>query len=654
MQLLRSHDELTHEVLEKPSQKEISIKLAKADALIIRTTKLSADMMDKANQLKIVARHGVGYDNIPVDVLSRKKIPLATTGNANAITVAEHALYLILTLAKRGSTFDRAMREGDWESRNRLQGSEIFGKNLLLVGYGRIGREVAKRALAFGMRIHVFDPYVDSEQVIQAGAIYINDLGASLSETDFLSLHLPFTLQNRHIIGASEIKTLPTTAYVINTARGGLIDEDELLKALDDISEAEGTGTSVNNKNITYIQILQNPNDLDLNLKYAQQQGKMGNYKQTISTLERLNMIYPENVEIKLYLLSVLVQIDSPEKANTIIEEMKLRRDLQAEDLETLKEIEQELQDREPSLWALRLDTGIASVWSNNVNSVSKTGLKKSSDSIDTFASAKHDRTGSGSMGISATRPIGEGSSLLINFSHTTSDQYQEKDDDSQSYGLTFGLDTSLGNQNLSPYIIMSKTDNMTDADAFSFMYGLGGFFSVGERNSISYGYAFTDSKSNHNSEDDTANEANAIGHGFTLGHDFIVNSLISTSIGLGYSDSDAKVDAGNDAETYDFSLGLNFAFPWAFISVSSAHSFNDYKKADSSIVSDIARSDYSNTFSVGLTKAIGDLFPTLDPNRSIFINLGYEYVESESNIINYDYEKDSFSLSFSKSLKIN
>ncbi len=233
MQLLRSHDELTHEVLEKPSQKEISIKLAKADALIIRTTKLSADLMDKANQLKIVARHGVGYDNIPVDVLSRKKIPLATTGNANAITVAEHALYLILTLAKRGSTFDRAMREGDWESRNRLQGSEIFGKNLLLVGYGRIGREVAKRALAFGMRIHVFDPYVDSEQVIQAGAIYINDLGASLSETDFLSLHLPFTPQNRHIIGASEIKTLPTTAYVINTARGGLIDEDELLKALD-------------------------------------------------------------------------------------------------------------------------------------------------------------------------------------------------------------------------------------------------------------------------------------------------------------------------------------------------------------------------------------------------------------------------------------
>ena len=98
-------------------------------------------------------------------------------------------------------------------------------------------------------------------------------------------------------------------------------------------------------KNITYMQILQDPNNLDLNLKYAQQQGKVGNFKQTISTLERLNMLYPDNVEIKLYLLSVLVQVDSPEKENTIIDEMKLRKDLSSEDLEALLEIEEELKD---------------------------------------------------------------------------------------------------------------------------------------------------------------------------------------------------------------------------------------------------------------------------------------------------------------------
>tara|TARA_B100000963_G_scaffold120828_1_gene105388 strand:- start:1102 stop:1695 length:594 start_codon:yes stop_codon:yes gene_type:complete len=146
-------------------------------------------------------------------------------------------------------------------------------------------------------------------------------------------------------------------------------------------------------KNITYMQILQNPNDLDLNLKYAQQQGKMGNYKQTISTLERLNMIYPNNIEIKLYLLSILVQIDSPEKANTIIQEMKLDRDLASEDLETLQQFEEELKDREPGLWTFIADFTSGAIHTDNVNNVSKTRTKSSSDSRIGFNSAKYDST---------------------------------------------------------------------------------------------------------------------------------------------------------------------------------------------------------------------------------------------------------------------
>ena len=138
------------------------------------------------------------------------------------------------------------------------------------------------------------------------------------------------------------------------------------------------------------MQILQKPNDLDLNLKYAQQQGKMGNFKQTISTLERLNMLYPDNTEIKLYLLSILVQVDSPEKANTIIEEMKLRKDLSSEDLVTLQEIEEELRDREPSLWKFTADISAGSVFAQNVNSVSKSRVKKESGSYVGFNSAKY------------------------------------------------------------------------------------------------------------------------------------------------------------------------------------------------------------------------------------------------------------------------
>jgi len=402
------------------------------------------------------------------------------------------------------------------------------------------------------------------------------------------------------------------------------------------------------------MQILQKPNDLDLNLKYAQQQGKMGNFKQTISTLERLTMLYPDNVEIKLYLLSVLVQVDSPEKANTIIEEMKLRRDLDPEDLETLVEIEEELKDREPSLWTITADLSFGALYTDNVNSVSKTRLQSESDSVVGFNSAKYDRTLSGGLGLSATRPIGEESSLLLNVSHSTSEQYQETDDDYQSYGFTLGFDTTLGNQSLSPYMMLSKSDYQTDADSFSKMYGIGGFFSVGERNSFSYGYSYATSKGNHNSEDDTAMQTNSVAHGFTFGHDLIITEIISSNFSLGYSDTDARVDAGNDYETYDVGFGINFAFPWAYIAVSNSYGFNDYKKEDSSVDSTKLRSDYTNTFDIMLTKAIGDFFPAIDPNRSLFINMSYEKLISEGNILNYDYITDSFSLSFSKSTRLN
>ena len=414
------------------------------------------------------------------------------------------------------------------------------------------------------------------------------------------------------------------------------------------------TSVIASEKNITYMQILQKPNDLDLNLKYAQQQGKMGNFKQTISTLERLTMLYPDNVEIKLYLLSVLVQVDSPEKANSIIEEMKLRRDLEPEDLETLIEIEEELKDREPGLWNITADISMGGVFNNNVNSVSKNRLKEESDEVTNFNSAMFDRTLSGGVGLSATRPIGEESTLLINASHSLSEQYQETDDDYQSYGFTFALDTVLGNQSISPYLMLSKSDYQTDADSFSKMYGVGGFFSVGERNSFSYGYAYSNSKGNHNDTDDTAMETNAVGHSFTLGHDFILTEIISTNLSLGYSDTDARVDAGNDYETYDVSFGLNFAFPWAYIAISNSVSFNDYKKEDTTVSSNKLRSDYTNTFDIMFTKAIGDFLPIIDPNRSLFINLSYEKLFSEGNMLNYDYIADSLSMSFSKSFRFN
>ena len=311
------------------------------------------------------------------------------------------------------------------------------------------------------------------------------------------------------------------TRYIFNIFLSGILTIFISYLFLEKILISNANAQDTVSSNITYMQILQNPKDLDLNLKYAQQQGKIGNYKQTISTLERLNMLYPDNVEIKLYLLSILVQADSPEKAIGIIEDIKLRKDVSAEDLESVIEIEEEIKGKsEPKLWNFYADISIGAIHTDNVNSVSKSRTQLSSDSLTGFNTAKYDRTLSGSLGLTATRSIGEASSFMINLSQTKSEQYFETSDDFESYGLTLALDTTVGNQSLSPYLMLSKSDYVDDADSFSFMYGIGGYFSVGERNSFSYGYSYSDSKGNHNSSDSTAHETNSISHGQAYNHD--------------------------------------------------------------------------------------------------------------------------------------
>ena len=150
-----------------------------------------------------------------------------------------------------------------------------------------------------------------------------------------------------------------------------------------------------------------------------------------------------------------------------------------------------------------------------------------------------------------------------------------------------------------------------------------------------------------------TAHETNSISHSYTLGYDLIITQIISSSLSLGYTDNDSVIDAGNDAETYDIGLVLNFAFPWAFISVGNSHSFNDYKEADTSVTSSRVRSDHTMTTDIMVTKALGDFFPALDPNRNLFLNLSYEKLISEANILNYDYIADSFAISFTKPISI-
>ena len=508
----------------------------------------------------------------------------------------------------------------------------------------------------------IFEKIAKKEKKIKRIEKYFQDLKVQINENSQKKIEKEIIIAKAPETNIEQIDTKIIEKEIVDVPK--ILDVPKIEETIKLAQDTSATTITVDGeeklipgsseKNITYMQILQKPNDLDLNLKYAQQQGKAGNYKQTISTLERLNMLYPDNVEIKLYLLSVLVQADSPNKALTIIEQIKGSEDLTAEDLATVNEIEEEMKSRgKPKLWNYYADIGFGGVQSNNVNSVSKNRLQMSSDEVIGFATPRFDQTYSGSLGLTATRAVGEASSLMINISGSGSDQAVETTDNYSTYGMTVAFDTTLGNQSLSPYFMLSKSDYKTDADSISVMSGIGGYFSVGENHSFSYGYSFSDSKADNNSSDTTADATNAIGHGITLGHDYMINEIISSSTGLGFSISEAQ-DATNDYVTYDLSFRLNFAFPWAYISVGDAFGFNDYDVIDTSTNSSRIRSDVTNTFDIMLTKAVGDLIPFIDPNKSLFFNIAYEKILSEANIMNYDYIADSVSLSFSKSLHLN
>ena len=434
------------------------------------------------------------------------------------------------------------------------------------------------------------------------------------------------------------------------------IKDEKKIKALvaEDTKNVNNLSDVESDKNITYMQILQKPNDLELNLKYARQQGKMGNYKQTIATLERLVILYPDNADLKFYLLSILIKADSPDKALGIIEEMKNLSDLSPEDLASIIEIETELKDRgEPKLWSFFADMGLGGLFNQNVNSVSKTRTKHSSGSVSDFNSAMFDNVYSGSMGFTAIRSIGESSSMMANLSGTSSRQDVDTTDNFESLGFTLAYDTSIGKHLISPYAMVSRTSYETDATNRGLILGFGNYYTINDSHALNYSYSYADSKNNQNSSHLTADDTDTISRSVSIGYDFTLNEIISASAGLGHGDSNAKEDT-NDYENYDLDLRVNFALPFAYISIGNLTSMVDYSLIDSSLNPNLLRSDLTNTSDIMITKAIGDFLPIIDPNKDLFITLSYEKVISESNILNYDYVGESFSIGFNKAVQFN
>ncbi len=227
LELLRAHYDV-----EIDFDTDLDEVIADFDAIVVRSaTSLTEDLLSRANRLRVIGRAGVGVDNVDLAAATRLGIVVVNAPDATVVSAAEHAIGLLLALARSIPQMDAALRDGRWE-RSRYQGIEIAGKTLGLVGFGRIGQQVARRAHGLEMRVIAYDPYVAPERFRELAVERTETLDELLREVDFLSLHLTLTAESAGLIGEDELKSTKPGLRVVNVARGELIDEPALVAAL--------------------------------------------------------------------------------------------------------------------------------------------------------------------------------------------------------------------------------------------------------------------------------------------------------------------------------------------------------------------------------------------------------------------------------------
>ena len=230
--ILQKEKEFQVDVNTKLTPEELKKVIKDYDALLVRSaTKVTADIINAASKLKIVGRAGVGLDNVDVEAASKKGIIVVNTPGGNTISTAEHTFSMMMALSRTIPQADLSMKKGEWE-RKKFMGVELYGKTLGIVGLGRIGTEVAKRAIAFGMTVIAYDPYLSAEKAKDLGIENV-DLNTLFEKADYITVHTPLTDETKHMISDKEFAVMKKGVRMINCARGGIIDEDSLVRAIE-------------------------------------------------------------------------------------------------------------------------------------------------------------------------------------------------------------------------------------------------------------------------------------------------------------------------------------------------------------------------------------------------------------------------------------
>jgi D-3-phosphoglycerate dehydrogenase len=229
---LRETPGVTVEVLHDLSEASLASKLPTADALIVRTIRIDRPFLAHCTKLRILARHGVGYDIVDVDALTERGIRLTITPDANAVSVAEHTLMIMLACARRLTAFDANMRVPVWGAQAGLPTFDLAGKTVLVVGFGRIGTRVAKLCAAFGMTVLVRDPNVAKGSIRGLGFTPVDDAAEAAGAADIVTIHVPSGPATRNMVDAAFFARMKAGAVFVNAARGTIVDQSALEAAL--------------------------------------------------------------------------------------------------------------------------------------------------------------------------------------------------------------------------------------------------------------------------------------------------------------------------------------------------------------------------------------------------------------------------------------
>ena len=233
--LLKKHPKFEYEIIEDSSEKNLIEKLPKFDGCTLRVSNLDKKILKHCTKLKAISRHGVGYDNVDIKFLKEKNISLLVTATANAVAVAEHVIAMFLSLSKSISKYDKEVRDGNFKKNaDKIKTLELLNKNILIAGFGRIGKKLISRCLAFDTKVYIYDPYVDERIIKDFGGIKVNSISEGLQIADYVSLHMPLTNETNNLIDYSIMKKMKKNVIIVNTARGGIINERDLDRALNE------------------------------------------------------------------------------------------------------------------------------------------------------------------------------------------------------------------------------------------------------------------------------------------------------------------------------------------------------------------------------------------------------------------------------------